>query len=207
LQEQTKNKRFSLFDLALSAPYNFMWRNMNAIATDTSRRIPKLSTYAGVVLAAMLGLFGMKADVPVASTINPTAIPDTGKNTDAAKSAEKKRHWYQIGRASWYGEDFQGQQTASGEDFDMNKLTCAHRSLPLGSLIRVTNLRNHKSVVVRVNDRGPMPENRVVDLSYAAARFLGFSSRGTAPVRLDLVNSRAEVAQLSYPLTPAIAKP
>jgi rare lipoprotein A len=181
---------------------------MNAIATDTSRRIPKLSTYAGVVLAAMLGLFGMKADVPVASTLNPTAIPDMGKTAGVAKSsAEKKRHWYQIGRASWYGEDFQGQQTASGEDFDMNKLTCAHRSLPLGSLIRVTNLRNHKSIVVRVNDRGPMPENRVVDLSYAAARFLGFSSRGTAPVRLDLVNPKTEVAQLSYPLTLATAKP
>jgi rare lipoprotein A len=183
---------------------------MNAIATDTNRRIPKLSTYAGVVLAAMLGLFGLKADVPASTTANakPPAIPDMGKSADAAKAtAEKKRHWYQIGRASWYGEDFQGQQTASGEDFDMNKLTCAHRSLPLGSLIRVTNLRNHKSVVVRVNDRGPMPENRVVDLSYAAARFLGFSSRGTAPVRLDLVNSKAELAQLSYPLTPAMAKP
>ncbi len=89
----------------------------------------------------------------------------------------------------------------------MNKLTCAHRSLPLGSLIRVTNLRNHKSVVVRVNDRGPMPQNRVVDLSYAAARFLGFSSKGTAPVRLDLVNPKNDVAQLMYPLTPVTAKP
>ena len=182
---------------------------MNAIATDTKRRFPKLSTYAGVVLAATLGLFGLKADVP-ASTLNPKppALPDVGKNADAAKAeAEKKRHWYQVGRASWYGEELQGQQTASGEDFDMNQLTCAHRSLPLGSLIRVTNLRNHKTVVVRVNDRGPMPQNRVVDLSYAAARFLGFSNRGTAPVRLDLVNSKAQVAQLSYPLTPAVAKP
>src|SRR5579885_1044576 len=177
---------------------------MTAIATDTSRRNPKLSTYAGVLLTAVVGLFSVKAGLPAATNPQPSAVPDQGPE---AKKAPKKRHWYQIGRASWYGEDFQGQQTASGEDFDMNKLTCAHRSLPLGSLIRVTNLRNHKSVVVRVNDRGPMPENRVVDLSYAAARFLGFSSRGTAPVRLDLVNSRAEVAQLSYPLTPAIAKP
>jgi len=91
-----------------------------------------------------------------------------------------------------------GQQTASGETFDMNQLTCAHRSLPLGSLIRVTNLRNHKSVVVRVNDRGPVPENRVIDLSYAAARFLGFSSRGTAPVKLELLHTNTELAQLSY---------
>jgi rare lipoprotein A len=183
---------------------------MNAIATVTSRRIPKLSTYTGVVLAAMLGLFGMKAAVP-ASTPNPqpSALPDqnSGKKADAKSAVEKKRHWYQIGRASWYGDDFQGQKTASGENFDENEMTCAHRSLPLGSLIRVTNLRNHKTVVVRVNDRGPMPESRVVDLSYAAARFLGFSSRGTAPVRLDLVNSKTELAQLSYPLTPAAVKP
>jgi rare lipoprotein A len=181
---------------------------MNAIATDTIKRIPKLSTYAGVVLAAMLGLFGLKAGVP-ASTHNPQPpiLPDKdlGKNADA--KADAKRHWYQIGRASWYGEELQGQQTASGEDFDMNQLTCAHRSLPLGSLIRVTNLRNHKAIVVRVNDRGPVPQDRVVDLSYAAARFLGFSSRGTAPVRLDLVNSKTELARLSFPLTPALAKP
>ncbi|QNI34048.1 septal ring lytic transglycosylase RlpA family protein [Alloacidobacterium dinghuense] len=183
---------------------------MNAIATDIKRRIPKLSTYAGLVLAAMLGLFGLQADVP-ASTHNsqPPTFPDKdfGKNGDAKADAGKKRPWYQIGRASWYGEELQGQQTASGEDYDMNKLTCAHRSLPLGSLIRVTNLRNHKSVVVRVNDRGPMPQSRVIDLSYAAARFLGFSNRGTAPVRLDLVNSKAELAQLNFPLAPAMTKP
>ena len=183
---------------------------MNAIATETNRRIPKLSSYAGVVLAAMLGLFGLQADVPASThTPQPPAIPDKdlGKVPDTKTDADKKRHWYQIGRASWYGEELQGQQTASGEDYDMNKLTCAHRSLPLGSLIRVTNLRNHKTVVVRVNDRGPMPQNRVIDLSFAAASFLGFSSRGTAPVRLDLVNSKTELAQLSFSLTPALAKP
>lgn len=185
---------------------------MNAIATDTNRRIPKLSTYTGVVLAAMLGLFGIKAAVPVATPKpQPPALPDknpnqnidqnAAKKTIAKADAQKKRPWYQIGRASWYGDYFQGHQTASGEDYDMNEMTCAHRSLPLGSLIRVTNLRNHKTVVVRVNDRGPMPESRVVDLSYAAARFLGFTSNGTAPVRLDLVNPRAQLAQLRYPMT------
>jgi rare lipoprotein A len=80
----------------------------------------------------------------------------------------------------------------------------AHRTLPLGSLIRVTNLHNHRSLVVRVNDRGPMvdTETRVVDLSYAAAKRLGFSQRGTARVRLDLVDvkpSRTEVAMLTKP--------
>lgn len=185
---------------------------MFAIATDTdsNRLIPKLSVYAGVVLAATLGLFGFKAHVPAANpNPKPLALPDqaTANHAVVRADAQKKRHWYQVGRASWYGEDFQGQQTASGEDFDMNQMTCAHRSLPLGSLIRVTNLRNHRTIVVRVNDRGPMPQSRIVDLSYAAARFLGFSSRGTAPVRLDLVNSKTALAQLSYPLTPAIAKP
>jgi rare lipoprotein A len=120
-------------------------------------------------------------------------------------SVKPKLHWYQFGRASWYGHALQGQQTASGEAYDMNGMTCAHRSLPLGALVRVTNLRNHKSIVVRVNDRGPVPETRVVDLSYAAAHLLGFTSRGTAPVRLDVISmkpSRAEVAQLTYPGLP-----
>ena len=183
---------------------------MFAIATDTtSKFIPKLSIYAGVVLAAALGFFGMKAEHTTAPTTNPPTLPNQtiAKKTDAKVNADKKRHWYQIGRASWYGEDFQGQQTASGEDFDMNQMTCAHRSLPLGSIIRVTNLRNHKAIVVRVNDRGPMPQDRVVDLSYAAARFLGVSSRGTAPVRLELLNPKTQLAQLTFPLTPAVAKP
>jgi len=82
--------------------------------------------------------------------------------------------------------------TALGEAYDMNAMTCAHRTLPLGSLVRVTNLRNHRSLVLRVNDRGPMVEThtRVVDLSYAAAKRLGFSHQGTVRVRLDLVDTR-----------------
>jgi len=95
---------------------------------------------------------------------------------------------------------FQGQATASGEPYNMNSMTCAHRSLPLGTTVLVTNLRNHRSVLVRVNDRGPVPESRVIDLSYAAARILGF--RGIAPVRLDLVDpalSPAQIAELSWP--------
>jgi peptidoglycan lytic transglycosylase len=174
---------------------------MNAIATDIKKRIPKISMYAGAVLATTLGIFGLNAAVPVpVANSNPQqpVIPNPGPTlNNTVKPVTAKKHWYQIGRASWYGEDFQGQQTASGENYDMNGLTCAHRSLPLGSLIRVTNLRNHKTIVVRVNDRGPMPESRVVDLSYAAARFLGFSNRGTAPVRLDLLKSKTEVAQLN----------
>jgi rare lipoprotein A len=176
---------------------------MKANGTGTNRRSPKLSTYAGIVLAAVVGLFGMKAEVStITQNPKPPALPDQNTKDTPDKDAGK-RHWYQIGRASWYANSLQGNRTASGEDYDMNQLTCAHRSLPIGSLIRVTNLRNHKTIVVRVNDRGPVPQSRVVDLSYAAARFLGFSSRGTAPVRLDLVGSKSEVAQLYFPLTPA----
>jgi rare lipoprotein A len=97
-----------------------------------------------------------------------------------------KFSWMQIGRASWYGKRFQGQRTAAGEKFDMNALTCAHRTLPLGSWVRVTNLTNRKVAYVRVNDRGPVPQTRVIDLSYAAARKLGIG--GTAKVRIEQVS-------------------
>ena len=91
--------------------------------------------------------------------------------------------WFETGKASWYGLQFQGHHTATGERYDMNSLTCAHRSAPLGSWLRVTNLRNQRSVLVRVNDRGPMIEGRVIDLSYAAARAVGLT--GIGRVRLE----------------------
>jgi rare lipoprotein A len=142
-----------------------------------------------------LGLTGAKAAEPAfTKNLQPNLQPQTG-----GEKKQVKRHWYQVGRASWYGKYFQGRETASGESYDMNGMTCAHRTLPLGTLLRVTNLRNHKTVVVRVNDRGPFPENRVVDLSYAAASFLGFSSRGLAPVRLEVLEP-TDWAQLNWPL-------
>lgn len=93
---------------------------------------------------------------------------------------------YQVGMASWYGKQFHGKTTASGEDFDMFELTAAHKQLPLGSYVKVTNLRNGKWVVVRVNDRGPYAGNRIMDLSYSAARMLNFRA-GVERVRLDLI--------------------
>ena len=89
----------------------------------------------------------------------------------------------QQGLASWYGQDFQGKETSSGEPFDMNGLTAAHRTLPLGSRINVTNLRNNRSVVLRVNDRGPNHPGRILDVSKAAARRLGFVGEGFTRVR------------------------
>jgi rare lipoprotein A len=162
---------------------------MSTIATLSHRPLgPAL--LAGAVLSAIC--------ISPGSTLAQHDLSQVEAQTGTATA--NHHHWYQLGRASWYGGQFQGQATASGEPYDMNSMTCAHRSLPLGSTVLVTNLRNHRSVLVRVNDRGPVPESRVIDLSYAAAKMLGF--HGVAPVRLDLVDptiSPTKIAQLSWP--------
>jgi len=99
---------------------------------------------------------------------------------------------YQVGTASWYGEDFEGKQTASGEDYDMYDMTAAHPTLPLGSYVKVTNLHNGRAVVVKVNDRGPIVPGRIIDLSYGAAQALQFEHKGLQRVRLDLVKPRPQ---------------
>lgn len=117
--------------------------------------------------------------------------PNAGPNNSTPlKKRGHKSQPYQVGTASWYGEQFQGKETASGEPFDMQDFTAAHPTLPLGTFVRVTNLRNGRAVVVRVNDRGPVVDGRIIDLSYNAARALGFKDRGLQTVRLDLVHPR-----------------
>ena len=91
------------------------------------------------------------------------------------------------GTASWYGEKFHGHRTSNGEVFDMYKASAAHRSLPIPSFLRVTNLENNRSIVVRVNDRGPFHGDRLIDLSYAAAMKLGYADQGIAPVQLEAI--------------------
>lgn len=91
------------------------------------------------------------------------------------------------GKVSWYGRRFAGRPTASGEPFDPDALTMAHPSWPFGAIVRVTHLRNRRSVVVRVNDRGPQVRGRVADLSLAAARALGMLRAGVAEARLELL--------------------
>lgn len=93
----------------------------------------------------------------------------------------------ETGIASWYGQQFHGKRTANGEIFDMNAVTAAHKTLPLPSLVRVTNLRNGRSLNIRVNDRGPFARGRIIDLSRRAAQLLGFERAGTAPVRVDIM--------------------
>ncbi len=125
----------------------------------------------------------------------PEVRKQTGKNQP-----------YQIGTASWYGEYFVGKPTASGEDFDMYDMTAAHPTLPLGSYVRVTNLRNGRVVVVKINDRGPVVPGRIIDLSFGAAQVLQFEQRGLQKVRLDLVTPRTQHRQVyetvasNYPL-------
>jgi len=120
--------------------------------------------------------------------VHPSAV------TAAKKPVAKKP--YQVGTASWYGQDFVGKPTASGEPYDMYDMTAAHPTLPLGTYVRVTNLRNGRAVVVRVNDRGPVVEGRIIDVSYSAARALNFKNQGLQRVRLDVIPPAQTMAAL-----------
>jgi|SRR5690348_14580494 len=115
-------------------------------------------------------------------------------------AAEDDRpQFMQVGLASWYGPRFHGNQTADGERFDMNALTAAHRTLPFNTYVRVTDLANGRSVVVRINDRGPYDGHRVIDLSARAARELGITYHGTARVRIELVDAGTAAASAGRP--------
>jgi rare lipoprotein A len=113
------------------------------------------------------------------------------------KGAIEKREsrGVQQGVASWYGADFHGKQTSSGEVYDMYQLTCAHNTLPLGTMVMVTNLENGRSVELKVNDRGPFVKGRIIDLSYAAARMLDMTEKGTAMVKVEVFGPVIEQVQ------------
>jgi len=143
-------------------------------------------------------------------------FPASASGTDQPANSDllpvkRFKHWIQVGQASWYGLKFQGRKTATGESYDMNQLTCAHRSLPLGSWVRVTNLKNKRSIVVRVNDRGPALDDRIVDLSYAAAKAVGLA--GIGKVRLDSMPAgdpelmQALLAQVKMPVISPVHYP
>lgn len=107
-------------------------------------------------------------------------------------------NYNETGIASWYGEQFHGRYTANGEVFDLNQLTAAHRTLPMPTVVRVTNLDNGRSIEVRVNDRGPYARGRIIDLSRRAAQLLGFEGQGTAKVRVQIdVPASIQVASLA----------
>lgn len=113
-----------------------------------------------------------------------------GKSSHSKVTHSKKtKKKSQRGMASWYGSNHQGKRTANGEKFNMNALTAAHRTLPMGSMVKVKSLTTGKSVTVRINDRGPFARGRIIDVSKAAAQKLGFISRGTDRVEINVISS------------------
>jgi len=110
------------------------------------------------------------------------------------KSSEKSKKKPQRGTASWYGANHQGKRTASGEKFNMNDLTAAHKTLPMGSFVKVKSLTTGKTITVRINDRGPFAKGRIIDVSKAAAQKLGFIKRGTDRVEIVLVSKSRKPA-------------
>jgi len=150
----------------------------------------KLRNVASVLaLAALMAACASSEGVKV-------EIPSTGGIYKIGQPYQIEGTWYypreqpnydQTGVASWYGPTFYGGRTANGESFDADALTAAHRTLPMPSIVRVTNLENGKSLLVRVNDRGPFAKGRIIDLSEQAAKLLGFYQHGTARVRVTYV--------------------
>ncbi|RMF86658.1 MAG: septal ring lytic transglycosylase RlpA family protein [Nitrospinota bacterium] len=111
----------------------------------------------------------------------------------------QKPYRVQYGLASWYGDEDHGQPTASGEIYNQYALTAAHRTLPFGTRVRVTNLRNHRDVVVRINDRGPFVRGRIIDLSYAAAKKIDLLATGVEQVRLEVLSGDGDLPSAPSP--------
>ncbi|WP_269465072.1 septal ring lytic transglycosylase RlpA family protein [Thiolapillus brandeum] len=124
--------------------------------------------------------------VPHSRYGNPDSYTVRGITYHVMKDA---RNFREQGLASWYGLKFHGKRTSSGEPYDMYAMTAAHKTLPLPTWVKVTNLQNRKSVVVKVNDRGPFHAGRIIDLSYAAASRLGVLGHGTAPVEIVAISA------------------
>ena|ERR1700686_3660451 len=157
----------------------------------------------GLAVALLVGLGAAHGPISSSAAGNPRLSP---KPAPTALSAQSNVRPYQVGTASWYGDYFEGKPTASGEPFNMYGMTAAHLTLPLGTLVRVTNLRNHRSVIVRINDRGPYVDGRIVDLSYNAAKVLRFEEQGLQRVRLGVVPRHKASATLAMLREPALER-
>jgi len=151
------------------------------------------------VFATVMGCGGPSYKVEVVKTagLKGTQQPYkvNGERYDPLPSAAD---FVQEGVASWYGKDFHGRKTSNGETYDMYAMTAAHKTLPMNVHVKVTNLSNQRSTIVRVNDRGPFVKKRIIDLSYSAAKELGVVGPGTAPVRVEALGYR-EPASASAP--------
>ena len=171
-----------------------MQTTRNANNTKQRTRVPTwaLVSVSCVALAAGALTFTtgvVHADALLSGARSTPATSTTPVADDAAKANNTAQALH--GMASWYGPKFNGRETASGERFDMNAMTAAQPELPFGTRVRVENLTNHKSVVVRINDRGYLPHKRVLDLSYGAARKLGMAKEGIAQVAITVLPDRA----------------
>ena len=151
------------------------------IRRDASQFAPLIAVCSLAVLAAACSSTGSPISIPkgagIIRSVNPT-------RSMAPVLPREQPDYDETGIASWYGPTFYGKKTANGEIFDANSLSAAHRTLPMPVNVRVTNLGNGKSVVVRVNDRGPYAKGRIIDLSERAAQLLGYYRQGTARVRV-----------------------
>ncbi len=146
-----------------------------------------------LVLALLAACAGREVPPTPVAAIAPSPVPVSVPVP--LQRPVQEANYRETGIAAWYGKELHGKQTANGEVFDMYGLSAAHRTLPLGTLVRVTNLDNFKSITVRINDRGPFLKSRFLDLSYGAAKELGFVSQGTARVKIETVEAVRDPAQ------------
>ena len=153
-----------------------------------------------LALALLVGLGAFQGPAKAGSPDHKTAV------VNAVPATVRNAHPYQVGTASWYGDDFEGKPTASGEPYNMYDLTAAHPTLPLGTLVKVTNLHNRRAVVVRINDRGPIVPGRIIDVSYSAAKVLKFQAQGIQRVRLDVVPPKKAVATMAMLREPVLPR-
>lgn len=158
--------------------------------------------YSFTLLASVLLLAGC-AEAQFGSHLAKSVYPDKSQGgykvgkpyiIDGQEYYPREQFEYtETGIASWYGPGFHGKQTANGERYDQNELTAAHKTLQMPSLVRVTNLENGRSLVVRVNDRGPYSRGRIIDMSSKGADLLGFKGKGTAKVRVDVLREESQM--------------
>ncbi|NEP01285.1 MAG: septal ring lytic transglycosylase RlpA family protein [Symploca sp. SIO2E9] len=167
-----------------------------AISTTPSHAEPIKAVHQG--FEASTSVAGVEQMPATATPISAEylALSDVDKRADKPKVGQieqiplKQTRSQMSGIASWYGPGLHGRRSASGERFNQHAMTAAHRSLPFGTHVRVTNLNNGRSVVVRINDRGPFTRGRVIDLSAAAAGVLRMKQAGTAPVQVEIVRAK-----------------
>ena len=166
----------------------------NEASAPTAAPLSTTSAQAdGAATSASQGPQGFGTAATPTPEANSTSLADAQPLTEAGPNVAG---YHETGRASWYGRFFHGRRTANGERFDMHALTAAHRTLPLGSYVRVTNPDNDSSVIVRINDRGPFARGRIIDLSLAAATALHMRSAGTARVQIEgLTQQEAKAEQ------------